>query len=460
MVPDPPAPASPTAPPGQLLQLLGVSFGIAGAVGGTIGAGILRTPGLVAAQLGQPILIMAVWLIGGLYALLGANVLAELGASLPLAGGWAVHARRAFGPGVGFAVGWTDWIGHCVGIAWVAVTIGEVVDDLLPATWQAQLPLGEQGIAVAVLVLLALIQRLGLRAAGTSQNVLSLVKALAFLGLVVACFSLQPDPTRLANLPTAVLPTPSAADLAIGVVLALQAVITTYDGWHSPLYFAEEFEAPERDLPRSLIGGVLAVLVLYGLINLAMLRVLPVPQLAASNLAVADAAAALFGAAGRQGITVLALVSLVGLINASIMAAPRVLYGLARDGMITPALARVNAGGTPSTALLLTTLASVALVLTGSFSLLLGMAAFLYVALYLSGFSALLSLRWREPDAARPYRAWGSPWSVLIVLAGSLAFLLGALLSDPGGSLGALALIAASLPLRPWLGGSAQESPP
>jgi APA family basic amino acid/polyamine antiporter len=202
------------------------------------------------------------------------------------------------------------------------------------------------------------------------------------------------------------------------------------------------------------------VLVLYGLINLAMLRVLPVPQLAASNLAVADAAAALFGAAGRQGITVLALVSLVGLINASIMAAPRVLYGLARDGMITPALARVNAGGTPSTALLLTTLASVALVLTGSFSLLLGMAAFLYVALYLSGFSALLSLRWREPDAARPYRAWGSPWSVLIVLAGSLAFLLGALLSDPGGSLWALALIAASLPLRPWLGGSAQESPP
>ena len=444
----------------QLLSILGLGFGLAGAVGGSIGAGILRTPGLVAAQLGSPPLVMAAWALGGLYVLMGAIAVAELGAALPSTGGWTVYARRALGDQAGFAVGWIDWLGHCAGLAWVAVTIGEVVSDLLPATWQAQLPLGEQGIAVAVLVLLALIQRLGLRAAGTSQNVLSLAKALAFLGLIVACFTLQPDPTRLASLPTAVLPTASAAGLAIGVVLALQAVITTYDGWHSPLYFAEEFEAPERDLPRSLIGGVLAVLALYGLINLAMLRVLPVPQLAASNLAVADAAAVLFGAAGRQGITVLALVSLVGLINASIMAAPRVLYGLARDGMITPGLARVNAGGTPSTALLLTTLASAALVLTGSFSLLLGMAAFLYVALYLSGFSALLSLRWREPDAARPYRAWGSPWSVLVVLAGSLAFLLGALISDPGGSLGALALIAASLPLRPWLGGATQESPP
>ena len=120
------------APKGRLLNILGVGFGLAGAVGGTIGAGILRTPGLVAAQLPSAELVLAAWLAGGLYALLGAVCIAELAAALPKAGGWYVYAERAFGKRVGFLVGWTDWLAHCIGLAWVATTVGEYGQVLLP----------------------------------------------------------------------------------------------------------------------------------------------------------------------------------------------------------------------------------------------------------------------------------------------------------------------------------------
>ncbi len=428
---------------GGLLQILGVSFGVAGALGGTIGAGILRTPGLVAAQLGSGPLILAAWLAGGLYALLGALAVAELGAALPRAGGWTVYARRALGDQAGFSVGWIDWLGHCAGLAWVAVTIGDYLRLLLPG-----LPLGAKPLALLTLLSFALIQRLGVEAGSVSQKLLSLTKALAFLVLIGACLLFAPAQAG-ADPGAAGLTAPAdARGLAIGAVFALQAVITTYDGWHSPIYFAEEFAEPATDLPRSLLGGVLAVVALYLLVNLALLRVLPLPQLAASSLPLADAARLLFGGLSGQLITVLALVSSFGLVNAVIMGAPRILYGLARDGLLLPQLARVNAGGTPVASLALTVAASALLVAFGDFGVLLGIASFLYVLLYLTGITSLFLLRWREPDLPRPFRDWGYPLSPAIVWLGSLAFLVGAALSDTANSLYALALIALSLPLH------------
>ena len=104
--------------------MLGLAFGLAGSVGGTIGAGILRTPGLVATQLGTPSLVLGAWLLGGIYALMGAICIAELAASLPRAGGWHVYAEQAFGRRAGWLVGFTDWLAHCIGLAWVATTVG------------------------------------------------------------------------------------------------------------------------------------------------------------------------------------------------------------------------------------------------------------------------------------------------------------------------------------------------
>lgn len=176
-------------------------------------------------------------------------------------------------------------------------------------------------------------------------------------------------------------------------------------GWASPVYFAEEFSEPERDLPRSLIGGVLAVTALYLLINLA-------------------------------------LVSLLELINTVVMAAPRILYGLGRNGLVPGYLAAVNDGGTPTVALLLTSAAAAGLVLAGSFERLLAMGALLYVSLPLAGIAALVALRRQEPELPRPFRCWGYPLTPLLVAAVSLAFLLGAVVHDWVDGLAALALVA------------------
>jgi basic amino acid/polyamine antiporter, APA family len=160
--------------PGRLLSILGVGFGLAGAVGGTIGACILRTPGLVAAELPTLQLVLGAWLAGGLYALLGAICTAELAAALPRTGGWTVYAERAFGRSGGLLVGWADWLAHCIGLAWVATTVGDYGLALLPAGLLSALPvqLPAQLLALAVLALFTLVQLRGL------------------LALVVGCFLL------------------------------------------------------------------------------------------------------------------------------------------------------------------------------------------------------------------------------------------------------------------------------
>ncbi len=431
---------APTAPQtGKLLSVLGVAFGLAGSVGGTIGAGILRTPGLVAAQLHTPSLALLAWLVGGLYALLGAICIAELAASMPRAGGWYVYAEQAFGRRAGWLVGWTDWLAHCIGLAWVATTVGELLTDWLTAevatNWQGR------ALALLVLALFSAVQLLGVRAGGASQELLSLVKAVAFLSLAAASFVLPAaDPAASAAADSAAL-LYQGPTLAIGAVLALQAVITTFDGWASPVYFAEEFSDPSRDLPRSLIGGVLAVLALYLLINAALLHVLPMPVLSQANLPAADAARSLLGQPGGQVISSVALVSLLGLINTVVMAAPRILFGLSRDQLMPATLSGVNPGGTPTAALILTSGFAGLLVLAGSFDHLLGMGAFLYVGLPLSGIAAQLWLRRQQPELPRPYLSWGYPLTPWLVGAGSLAFLIGALVSDTADSLLALALV-------------------
>jgi len=430
----------PERPAGQLLDVLGLAFGLAGSVGGTIGAGILRTPGLVAAQLPSAPLVLGAWLLGGLYALLGAVCIAELAASLPRAGGWYVYAERAFGRRAGALVGTTDWLAHCIGLAWVATTAGELLTAVLPEP--VGLPWLGRLLALLILALFSGIQLLGVRAGGASQELLSLAKAAAFLGLVLLCF-LLPAPFAQAQPPIWAWPEQLSLDhLPIAAVLALQAVITTYDGWASPVYFAEEFSDPGRDLPRSLIGGVLAVVGLYLLINLALLHVLPLQLLAHASIPAADAARALLGPRGGQLITAVALVALLGLINTVVMAAPRILYGLGRDGLLPELTAAVNPGGTPVPALLITTGSAALLVLAGSFERLLGMGAFLYVGLPLVGVAALLQLRRHEPELARPFLSWGYPLTPLLVGVVSLVFLLACLRSDTTNSLLAAGLVA------------------
>jgi APA family basic amino acid/polyamine antiporter len=426
---------------GGLSNVLGVAFGLAGSVGGTIGAGILRNPGLVAAQLPSAGLIMTTWLVGGVYALLGAICIAELAAALPRAGGWTVYAEEAFGRRAGLAVGWCDWIAHCIGLAWVSTTLGAFLSSLIP--------INSPTLAVGVIVLFSSIQLFGVRAGGTSQELLSLGKAAALLTLVAACF-LVPSVGGLAE-PVSPEPTalPSGPALLVPIVMALQAVITTYDGWASPVYFAEEFKEPAQDLPRSLIGGVFVVLALYLLINAALLHVLPLPVLASAQIPAADAAEIVLGEWGHSVITVVAVLALLGLINTVVMAAPRILYRMGLAGLRPISLTQVSEGGTPVPALLITAGTSSLLVLAGTFEHLLAIGAVLYVALPLSGLAALATLRRQKPDLARPFCCWGYPFTPLLVGTVSLAFLIAAAISEPSDCLIALGLTALGGLLKP-----------
>ena len=434
---DPAAPAYPAVPKGRLLQVLGVAFGLAVIVGNTIGVGILRTPGDVARQLPSTPWFLGAWVVGGVYALLGALTLAELGAMIPQSGGQYVFARRAFGDYAGFAIGWSDWISSCAAGALVTVTIGDYSDVLLPA-----LHGHSTQVAVALMLLLTAIQARGIRAGDLTQQITSLLKMLVLLGLAGVCLLFTPEHpvASAATIPTRV---PGFAAL----VLACQAVIYTYDGWNGLLYFGGEVKNPGRDIPRSMAGGVLAVIAVYLLLNVAFLRVLPLSTMAGETLVAAAAAKAIFGANGDTVVRVVILLSLLSAANAILLIGSRLPYGLSRDGLLAAGMSSVNLGGTPVPSLLATTIATIALIVSGTFNQILALAAFFYVVNYTASFVSVLVLRRREPDLPRPYRAIGYPWITGLLVLGSLGFLVGDLLTDSRNSLISVALLAASYPV-------------
>jgi basic amino acid/polyamine antiporter, APA family len=419
-----------------LIRILGVGFGLAVIVGSTLGIGVLRTPGLVAGQLPTATAILAVWIVGGLYTMVGAVCLAELGTMLPEAGGYYVYARRAFGDTVGFAVGWTDWLTYCAVLGYVSIAIGEFSALLFP-------PLAghEHGIAILSLAALAALQLAGLRVSSRFQEITTVVKCGAFLTVVVAALLFAP------GIPAGSGPATQQASLT-GLIVALQSVVITYGGWQSALYFSEEDRDPDRNLPRAMIGGVASVIVVYLLVNVALLAVLPLGDLARSTLPAADAAQILLGGRGREIITILSIVSLPPMLNAILMIGTRILFAMGRDGLLWRRTASVTARGTPDTAMLATTLVALALIATGTFQRLVAVVAFFLAANYVVCCLALIVLRRREPDRARPFRAWGYPWSAGIVLAGAAAFLVGAAVGDTINAAGALALLAVGFLIR------------
>ncbi len=416
-----------------LRRILGLGFGLAVIVGSTLGIGILRAPGLVAGQISNPSTILVLWLVGGLYTLVGAICLAELGTMLPQAGGYYVYARRAFGDVVGFAVGWTDWVTYCAVLGYVSIGIGEFTAVLVPS-----LSPFVKVVAVAALVGLVGLQLAGIRVSSRFQEATTAIKFAAFLAVVIAALVLAPAATASASAPA---PAPSL----VGVVVALQAVVITYGGWQSALYFTEEDRDPDRNLPRSMIAGVASVIVVYVLVNMALLAVLPIPDFARSTLPAADAAQILMGDRGRQVITLLSLVSLPPLLNAIMMIGTRILFAMSRDGVLWRRAAEVTAGGTPMAATLATTAVAVVLIASGTFQKLVAIASIFLVFNYSVCCLALLVLRVREPEHPRPFRAWGYPWSAVIVLAGAAAFLVAAVIGDTINAGEAAAVMAAGL---------------
>jgi APA family basic amino acid/polyamine antiporter len=424
---------------GHLLRVLGVGFGLAVIIGNTIGAGIFRAPGAIAEQLPTPTLFLIVWIAGGLYAMLGAICLAELGTMIPRSGGQYVFARYALGEYAGFIVGWSDWISSCGSTAAVSLLIGTFSGALFPAlNGKASL------IAAAVAIVFALLQWRGIIWGSNIQNLTSLLKALAFVALILAAFIFGGH----GSLTTAQsLSTPTVITLA-AVVASLQAAIYTYDGWSGVIYFSEEVKEPGRDIPRALLGGVLTITAIYLLVNMALLYVLPIAQIKGQEFAAGVAANAIFGQYGDAIFRSLTIASMLSGINALHLMATRVVFAMSRDGLFTRRAAVVNEGGTPSVALFLSTVIALLFILLGQrFERVIIVLAFFFVANYILSFVALFVLRWREPEKPRPYRAWGYPVTPALALVGSVVFLLGAIWADTANSVYALLLLAVSYPV-------------
>jgi len=422
------------APGRGLLKVLGLAFGIAFAVGTVVGGGILRTPGTIAALLPTPILFFGVWIVGALYALLGATAYAEHAAMDPGAGGVYPWARRAFGEYPAFLVGYNSWLQQCAIMAGLALLVAEYAGAVVPSV-------AGRSLGVASLLLLGFVaaHHQGIRAGSGIQQVATLLKGVALALLVGACFLVAPaDPVG----PGASMAMP----LLVAMILAMQGVIFTFDGYYQPIYCGEEFRDPARDIPRAIFLSLFGVVALYLLLNLAFVRLLSLPAMVGDPLVAATAARRLLGATGDTALRWLMIFSLLGTMNSTFLSSSRIAYSLSRDRLFPVHAVAVNAGGTPTTALLLSVGVGYLFLLSGTFGAVIATLSVFTVLNYLVCFLALYRLRATEPDRPRPYRAWGYPWTTALAVAISIAFLVGVVVSDPRHALVALGALALSAP--------------
>jgi APA family basic amino acid/polyamine antiporter len=430
----------PLVPASRPQRSLGMWFGIAAGVGGMIGAGILRSPAEVATHLPVPSLFLAAWVIGGIYALLGANAIAELATMHPRSGGQYVFVRHALGPYAGFLVGWNDWLSSVASVAALAFVESEALTALFPALAPYKLPIAALVVALTTIVLLR-----GIRESDRAQRWTSAIKAGVLLMLVGACFAWRmahgaPD----AAAAPAVAPTGVA--LFVAMAIALQGIIFAYDGWTGVVYFSGEVRDPGRQIPRALAGGLLATIALYLLINAAFLAVMPLPAIAASPLAAASAASVVLGDRGGTAVQLLIALVLPSGLVANTLFASRVGAVLGEDRLAPRAFAGLSAGGTPRSALIAGAIVMQLFLLTGTFERLIAICTFLFVASYAMSFASVFVLRRREPETPRPYRSRGHPWTTGLVLAGSLVFLGTMIVAEPRGGLVVAVLLVLSYP--------------
>ncbi len=415
----------------SLTRVLRIRDGLAVTVGIVIGAGILRTPGLIAEYLGDPWFILGVWVLGGVVAGLSTLLLAEMSASIPEAGGKFVYAREAWGPVMGFVAGWSELlVTRGFSGASKAVVIAEYIRIL---AGRGNISILAGGVALAFFFL----HTRGLKTSTVFQNVTTAIKVLVVFLIAVAGIWAG-DMVGFTAAPLSV-----EGSRLLGFALAYQAVAFAYYGWEDAAKMAEEVKDPGRSLPKILLGGAVAVACLYLLMNVAFLSALTPAEMAGSELVAQDAIAGVFGSAAGTVVVLASLLILMSSINVNFLGMPRVAYGLAKHGLAFKSLAKVDGRGTPRNALYFISAWIGILAVSGQFELLIRFMMMVAITVDTMVLLGYFRLRSKLPDLERPFRVPGHPWIPGLTVVLYVAILAILIKSQPALTVGAGAMLTA-----------------
>ncbi len=421
-------------------------------VGGIIGAGIFLSPAIVAQRVGSASLTLGAWGLGAIVAIIGGFVYAELGARRPQAGGTYVYVREAWGPLPAFLYGWALFLIMATGaIAAVAMTGAGYLVALLG--WA---PAMAQPVAIALIVMLTLLNIAGVQVGAITGNILTVIKLAAITGLIGCALFLSPAAGAVAHAvsgsapATSVTPPVGLTATVLTMGAALVPVLFSYGGWQQTNAVAEELRDPTRLLPRALIGGVLVVVATYLLVNVAYLRALGVNGLAATSTPAADTMAVYLGPMGRTLISVGIVASTVGFLGMVILLSARVYQVMAADGVFFRRMAALHPRTrTPVAALVGQGAVALLLLLTRTYGQLLDYVVFADWIFFGLTAASLFVLRARDAAAGRTVsvRAPGHPVSTLLFIAAALYVVLGSVASNPGNAARGAALLALGVPV-------------
>ncbi|MXW17092.1 MAG: amino acid permease, partial [Gemmatimonadetes bacterium] len=412
----------------EMKRVLRIRDGLAITVGIVIGAGILRTPGLIAEYLGNGWLILSVWVLGGVVAALSTLVLAEMAAALPKAGGKYVYAREAFGPVAGFVAGWSELlVSRAFSGAIKAVAIAEYI-IILVGSGSVRL------LAVGVVAGYVILHLGGLKVGTTFQNITTAIKVLVLVAIAATGIAAGDGSGLIAP------PTVEHASL-LGFALAYQSVAFAYYGWEDAAKMAEEIRDPGRSLPRILIGGAIAVAVLYLMVNTAYLAALTPQEMAGSELVARDAVQGVFGNTAATFVVVASLLILISSGNVNFLGMPRVAFGLARSGLAPKIFQYISPRGTPVAGLFLIGTVILVLASTGALEFLIQFMMLVAISVDLMVLSAFFRLRRTRPELERPLRVPGGVWTAgatIVLYLLILGIIVG---TQPGLAVGAVVIL-------------------
>lgn len=428
--------------PARLIPTLGLFSAIMLVAGGVIGSGIFRKAGVMAAEVGSPQVLLGVWLLAGVISILGTLSNAELAAMMPHTGGQYVYLERAYGPFVAFLYGWALFAviqtGSIAALAYVFAEYSTQVLRLPEASaalagWSLHLPLigdiapfkelGVKSLAAAAILVLTVVNYVGVRFGGLVQNVFSIAKMAAMIALA-GLVLFTPEVGAFTNLTTAsTIIHPTGLAFWAAIAAALQGAFWAYDGWHKITYISGELKSPQRDLPRSLVLGILLVTGLYMLLSVIYSYVLPIDEMAKSKLVAADVAERCLSGGGRW-IAVAVMLSTFGAANAVILTSARVYFSMAGRGLFPAVMGRAQPRfHTPGASLIAQAAWSILLLFSGTFDTLTDTLIFVSWLFYAANAWAVVILRRREPDAPRPFKVPGYPFVPVVFVLFGLAYL-------------------------------------